>query len=64
MELDRMGKDHMIYRPEHDRSEEFGWTKVSEQHEPSQEEQERWSKISVIAAMLLSCKTLIITGLE
>lgn len=55
-----MGKDHMIYRPEHDRSEEFGWAKISEQHEPSQEEQQRWSLYSVIASIILAAAVLIL----
>jgi hypothetical protein len=36
------------YDPTKDRSEEFGWKKVCDEHCPTEEEQNRWGVIMVI----------------
>ena len=38
----------MKYDPNLDRSEEFGWKKWSEEPKPTEEEQEKWSKIILL----------------
>ena len=40
----------MFYDPDKDRSEEFGWKKWCDERKPSEEEQNRWSKISALVA--------------
>ena len=56
-----MGKKNMIYRPENDRSEDFGWKKVSEETRPTEDQQQRWSLISIVVAVALG-KIAIIFG--
>jgi hypothetical protein len=41
------------YDPNKDRSEEFGWKKICDQHISTEEEQDRWGKILVIFSLLL-----------
>jgi hypothetical protein len=35
------------YDPKLDRSEEFGWKKVCDEHVPTEEEQDLWSRIMI-----------------
>ena len=55
-----MGEKNMNYRPELDRSEDFGWKKVSEETRPTEDEQQRWSLISIVVAVALGIMVLII----
>lgn len=44
----------VIYDETQDRSEEFGWKKVSEESKPSDQEQDLWGLITVLFAVLLA----------
>ncbi len=37
----------MNYDPTKDRSEEFGWKKLGDEHVPTDEEQDFWGKITI-----------------
>jgi hypothetical protein len=47
------------YDPLKDRSEEFGWRKVCDEHVPTDEEQDRWGKITFVVAVCLAVWTLL-----
>lgn len=48
-----------MYDPTKDRSEEFGWKKVCDEHVPTEEEQTFWGKIILLVSIKLSFLTLI-----
>jgi hypothetical protein len=42
------------YDPSKDRSEEFGWKKFCDETKPTEEEQDRWGKVLVAFALILT----------
>jgi hypothetical protein len=51
--------DLMIYNPAKDRSKEFGWKNVCDEHVPTEKEQDFWGALSIIVVLILSAITLI-----
>jgi hypothetical protein len=47
------------YDSSKDRSEEFGWKKVCDEHVPTEEEQRFWSNVIIVFAVSLIGITLI-----
>lgn len=41
------------YDPTKDQSEKYGWKKYCDEHQPTKEEQDRWSKIMLLFSGLL-----------
>jgi hypothetical protein len=41
------------YDPQKDRSEEFGWKKVCDEHQPTEAEQHRWGMIIIVFSAFL-----------
>jgi hypothetical protein len=50
----------MKYIPSKDRSEEFGWKKVCDEHTPTKEEQDFWGKILVVFSLGLGLVGLLV----
>jgi hypothetical protein len=48
------------YDPLKDRSEESGWRKVCDEHVPTDEEQDRWGKITFVVTVCLAAWSLLI----
>jgi hypothetical protein len=44
----------MYYNESNDQSEKFGWKKCCDEHVPTEGEQIYWSKVSIIAAVVLA----------
>jgi hypothetical protein len=49
----------IYYDSNKDRSEEFGWKKVCDEGVPTEEEQDRWGKITLVCAVLFGAIGLI-----
>lgn len=49
----------MTYNSAKDRSEEFGWKRVCEEHVPTDQEQEFWGNLSMVLTLLLAAFTII-----
>ena len=47
------------YDPLKDRSEESGWRKVCDEHVPTDEEQDRWGKITIAVTVCLAAWSLL-----
>jgi hypothetical protein len=47
------------YDPKLDRSEEFGWKKVCDEHVPTAAEQEFWGRVTVVFTVALAALALI-----
>jgi hypothetical protein len=49
----------MHYNPDKDRSKEFGWKKVCDEHIPTEEEQRYWGNVIIIFTLAFAGLTLI-----
>jgi hypothetical protein len=43
----------IYYDPDKDRSEEFAWKKYYDERRPTEQEQDRWSKIMLLFSVIL-----------
>ena len=50
----------MYYDPDKDRSEEFGWKKWCEEQKATEEEQNRWGKITLLVTAKLTGLTFLL----
>jgi len=48
------------YNPKLDRSEEFGWKKVCDEHIPTAAEQKFWGRVTVVFAVVVAALVLIV----
>ena len=53
--------NRVYYNSNLDRSEEFGWKKLCDEHVPTEDEQDRWGTRLILAASILSSLVLIIS---
>jgi hypothetical protein len=52
----------MYYDPKLDRSEEAGWKKWCDEEQPTEEEQVKWSKISLLFSAKLGALAFLLEG--
>lgn len=47
------------YDPKKDRSEEFGWKKVCDEHLPTEQEQQFWGNVTLAVGLFLATVTVV-----
>jgi hypothetical protein len=50
------------YDPGKDRSEEYGWKKVCDEHQPTEEEQKFWGNVILATVAIMTCVIFFIPG--
>jgi len=54
-EIIKVNYEHVIYDSDLDQSEKYGWSKYCDEHQPTEQEQILWGRITIAVTAILCC---------